>query len=216
MTSYADKGAKPEVGRYFGFHHITFWVGNAKQAAAYYCMRFGFQHVGYRGLETGHRTVCTHVIRNGSCFFSFQSPITPNNALMAAHQELHGDGVKDVAFEVDDARGIWEQAVKRGAKSVRAPWEEEDEHGNVVMATVATYGETEHTFVQRNGYKGVFLPGYAAYKYPDPLEKVLPTVVLEAVDHCVGNQPDLQMVPVAELCVFCSPTFLYCVVTSKN
>ena len=63
MTSYTDKGPRPAVGKYHGFDHIEFWVGNARQAASYYCARFGFQLVAYRGLETGSRDVATHVVR---------------------------------------------------------------------------------------------------------------------------------------------------------
>ena len=199
MTSYTDKGPKPEAGEYFGFDHATFWVGNAKQAATFYCTRFGFKHVGYRGLETGHRSVCSHVVQNGRIFFVFCSPLTPNNSIMSQHQELHGDGVKDIAFEVDDARAVYDAAVNRGARSIRAPWIEKDEDGEVVLATVATYGDTEHTFVQRKGYNGIFLPGYRRYKYKDPLEKLLPEIPLEKIDHCVGNQPDQEMSPAVDL-----------------
>lgn len=65
------------------------------------------------------------------------SPLNPGNAEFAQELEKHGDGVKDVAFLVDDARGIYEKAVKRGAKSVREPEEIRDEKGgSVVLATI--------------------------------------------------------------------------------
>lgn len=77
--------------------------------------------------------------------------------------------MKDVAFTVDDCRGIYKKAIAKGAKSVREPWEESDANGTVVMATVATYGDTEHTFVERKNYKGDFLPSVAPYTKEDPL-----------------------------------------------
>jgi len=117
---------------------------------------------------------------------------------MSDHMALHGDAVKDVAFTVDDARAIWKHAVSQGARSVRAPWEESDENGTVVMATIATYGDTEHTFVERTSYKGAFLPKYSAPRVHDPLVNLLPSVGLKWLDHCVGNQPDNQMVPAAD------------------
>ncbi|KAF9577324.1 hypothetical protein BGW38_007526 [Lunasporangiospora selenospora] len=67
------------------------------------------------------------------------------------------------------------------------------------MATIATYGDTEHTFVQRNGYKGVFLPGYVPPRSRDPLENILPAVGLNFIDHCVGNQPDGEMLKACEM-----------------
>lgn len=198
MTSYSDKGPKPEIGNYYAFDHIVFWVGNAKQAAEWYCLRLGFKEIAYRGLETGHRDVCTHVIKQNNIIFVFKSPLNPGQKDFGDHIVMHGDGVRDIAFTVDDVRGIYSKAVSRGAKSVREPWEERDEHGVVVMATVATYGDTHHTFVERRNYKGEFLPNYSPSTRVDPLVDSLPAAGLGRIDHVVGNQPDNEMVPIAE------------------
>jgi 4-hydroxyphenylpyruvate dioxygenase len=82
-------------------------VGNAKQAASYYTTRFGFEHAGYRGLETGHRDLVSHVVRKNKVVFVFQSALNPGHEAMTAHLGLHGDGVRDVAFTVDDARACY-------------------------------------------------------------------------------------------------------------
>lgn len=197
MTTYTDRGAKPDVGQYHGFDHLTFWVGNAKQAAAYYCIRFGFKYIAYCGLETGSRKVVKHVVRQNNITFQFCSPLNPNDPDMSPDLAAHGDGVKDVAFAVSDARGIYKRAVEQGAKSIREPWEETDEYGVVVMATVQTYGDTWHTFVDRSGWKaaeGSFLPGYGKHpQMDDCIQQFLPTTHLQFIDHVVGNQPDLQM-----------------------
>ncbi|KAJ3245536.1 hypothetical protein HDU77_009425 [Chytriomyces hyalinus] len=198
MTSYERTGERPAVGRYFGFDHMTFWVGNAKQAASYYVARFGFEPLGYKGLETGSRDVVSHAVRQNNIVFIFQSPLNPGNKAFDDFASKHGDGVKDVAFTVDDCRGIWKKAVERGAKNIRSPVELKDEHGTVVVATVSTYGDVEHTFVQRTGYTGAFLPGFIA-SAEDPLTKLLPATDLLRIDHCVGNQPDNEMVPACNL-----------------
>lgn len=201
MTTYTDKGPKPDLGSYTGFDHITFWVGNAKQAATYYCVRLGFKPLGYKGLETGDRHVVTHAVTQGDIVFLFQSPLQPGNEEFGKHQAQHGDGVKDVAFSVEDARGIYTKAVERGATSVHEPWDETDEHGTVTFATVQTYGDTTHTFVDRSKYnapEGVFLPGFGKPLYSDGLLESLAPVGLNFIDHCVGNQPDLQMEKVAD------------------
>ncbi|KAF8977999.1 hypothetical protein BGZ46_006948 [Entomortierella lignicola] len=191
--------AAQNIGNYEGFDHVVFWVGNAKQAASFYTTRFGFKEIAYRGLETGHRDICSHVIQQDKIVFVFQSPLNPNNKVFSDHLALHGDGVKDVAFTVDDVHSIYNRAIEKGAKSIRAPYEEKDEHGSVLMATIATYGDTEHTFVQRNGYKGIFLPGYVLPRSRDPLEDILPVVGLNYIDHCVGNQPDGEMLQACEM-----------------
>eukprot|EP01135_Chromosphaera_perkinsii_P009197 Nk52_evm32s1671 gene=Nk52_evmTU32s1671 len=202
QTSYTDKGAKPDIGKYLSFDHVTFWVGNAKQAASYYCTRFGFTPIAYRGLETGHRDVVTHVVKQNDIVFCFQSALNPNNKEMGDHLVMHGDGVRDVAFTVHDCKGIYERAVKMGAKSIREPFEERDENGYVTMATVQTYGDTIHTFVERtnwNNKDNLFLPNYKAFgNNVDHLLDLLPETNIKFLDHCVGNQPEDMMVPAVE------------------
>jgi 4-hydroxyphenylpyruvate dioxygenase len=102
--------------------------------------------------------------------------------------EQHGDCVKDVAFEVDDVRAVYESAIVRGAEGVREPWTAKDECGAVTMASVKTYGDTTHTFVEKGAYSGAFLPGYQPVDEVDPITGILPSCPLEVIDHCVGNQ----------------------------
>ncbi|RIA88092.1 Glyoxalase/Bleomycin resistance protein/Dihydroxybiphenyl dioxygenase [Glomus cerebriforme] len=199
MTSYTNKGPKLDLGNYEGFDHVKYWVGNAKQAASYYCTKLGFKHIGYQGLETGVRDVVSHVVRQNSITFVFQSPLNPNDKVMSDHQSIHGDGVKDVAFTVDDARGLWKSCVQRGGKSIREPWEERDENGVVIMATIGTYGDTVHTLVERKNYHGDFLPNFHRLSFKDPLEETLPPANLDHLDHVVGNQPDLEMNQICEM-----------------
>ncbi|CAL1541543.1 unnamed protein product [Lymnaea stagnalis] len=194
MTTYTDKGPKPEAGRFIAFDHITFWVGNAKQAASHYCTRLGFEPFMYRGLETGCREIAAHVVKQNKIIYIFQSMLEPDKpADMARHLTQHGDGVKDVAFEVEDLNAIVKKAKSRGAVVVKDIWEESDEHGSVRMATVQTYGDTTHTLIDRSNYNGPFLPGFKPVNQKDPLTKILPTVGLLHIDHIVGNQPDLEM-----------------------
>jgi len=143
----------------------------------------------------------SHVMRQGNCTLVLSSALHdafPED--MAVHLMKHGDGVRDVAFTVDDCRGIYNEAVKRGATSILAPQCLHDEHGTVWIATVRTYGDTVHSFVERVHYKGVFLPGYTPVQHgdQDPLVKITPNPGLQFIDHCVGNQPDLTMERVAK------------------
>ncbi|XP_041345026.1 4-hydroxyphenylpyruvate dioxygenase [Pyrgilauda ruficollis] len=198
MTSYTDKGEKPQRGRFIHFHSITFWVGNAKQAASYYCNKLGFEELAYRGLETGSREVVSHVVKQDKIVFVFSSALNPGNEEMGEHLVKHGDGVKDVAFEVEDCDFIVQKAKERGAVVVKEPWVEQDKFGKVKFAVIQTYGDTTHTLIEKLNYKGLFLPGYHPPLFKDPLLSKLPSTKLSFVDHVVGNQPDLQMVPVAD------------------
>lgn len=191
---------------FHGYDHITWYVGNAKQAAAFYTTRFGFHVLAYKGLETGSRYIASYVIANGSIRFVLTSPIKSYSALdddepispeersllkeIYRHLEKHGDAVKDVAFEVDNVQAVYRQAVEQDAISIQSPRESYDESGSVTTAIIRTYGDTTHTLVSRDSYRGVFLPGYKSVpsNKVDLLQKLLPSVTLEAIDHCVGNQ----------------------------
>lgn len=195
MTSYERSGERPEEKHTFtGYDHIHFWVANAKQVAAFYVLRFGFEYLAYRGLETGERNVATHVVRQNKILLAFSSPLNPVETEIGKRILIAGDAVRDVAFGVKDARAIYEKAISRGAVSIAEPHETKDEFGSVVMATVKTYGDTVHTFVERANYKGVFLPGYTTVDKVDPLSTLLPSPALQFIDHIVGNQPDQKMV----------------------
>jgi len=195
-TNYTDKGPKPARGKFIRFDHIEWWVGNAKQAASFYCARLGFQPLAYKGLETGSRKVACHAVIQGTATFVFKSAYEPDSTestVMGAHLVKHGDGVKDVAFTVEDLDGIVQKAKEKGAKIVRDIWSESDEGGTVRFATVQTYGDTTHTLVERGDYNGVFLPGYKQPPNEDCLLKLLPECLAHHIDHVVGNQPDLTM-----------------------
>lgn len=162
--------------------HVELYVNNAKQAAHFYQTVFGFDMVGYAGLETGVRDKASYVMQQGNIRFILTSPLTGNSPI-AEHCRLHGDGVKDISMLVKDVHKAYTECVKRGAKGVIEPHEIKDKNGVVKMAAIATYGDTVHSFIDRSGYNGIFLPGYIQKtngRKSDP-------VGVEYVDHCVGN-----------------------------
>ena len=166
-----------------GTDYVEFYVGNAKQAAHYYASAFGFRVTGYRGPETGVRDRASYLLVQDKIRFVLTAPMGPSGFL-AEHVQRHGDGVRDIALWVDDARAAFEETTKRGARPVREPETLRDEHGEVVIAAISTYGDTIHSFVERRNYEGLFLPGFEAVDNPywQPA-----SVGLKYVDHCVGN-----------------------------
>ena len=163
--------------------YIEFYVGNAKQAAHYYCTAFGFEQVAYAGPETGIKDRASYVLVQNKLRFVLTSALYEDSPI-TRHVAAHGDGVRDVAIAVQDCAAAYERAIAGGAKSVRAPEELSDENGRVMVATIQAYGDTVHTFVQRSGYSGTFMPGYIpAPRRFDYVQKPQ----LQFIDHCVGN-----------------------------
>ena len=165
-----------------GIDHIEFYVGNAKQSAYYYRSAFGFKLTAYAGLETGLRDRASYVLEQGKVRLILTTPLTqdhPINTMLTKH----GDGVSVIAIEVDDVERSFRETTKRGAIGVQEPREITDENGTYRMASIRTYGDTIHTFVDRKDYKG-FAPGYRAVKTEDTVSR---PVGLAAVDHIVGN-----------------------------
>ncbi|XP_076265537.1 4-hydroxyphenylpyruvate dioxygenase [Rhynchophorus ferrugineus] len=197
MTSYTNKGPKPTNGRFISFDYLQFYVGNAKQAASYYTTRLGFKPLAYKGLETGERKYASHVVQQNQIRFVFTSAYNSGDDDFNNHLIKHGDGVKTVAFEVENLEGIVQRAKEQGAEVVRDIWQESDFDGIVRFATIRTYGHTVHTFVDRSLYQGPFLPGFMSVS-DDSLSATLPPANLDFIDHVVGNQPDNQMESVAK------------------
>ncbi len=167
-----------------GFDHIEFYVGNALQASYYYNHAFGFDVTAHRGLETGDRQSVSYALTQDHATLVFTGGLQSDSPI-AKHVMEHGDGVKTIAFRARDAKVAWETAVARGAKSIQEPLMVEDEHGKLIWAAVAAYGDTIHKFIQRDQYKDNFLPGFQALSKPAKGK-----VGLATIDHCVGNVGD--------------------------
>ena len=173
-----------------GTDYVEFYVGNAKQAAHFYKTAFGFQSLAYAGPETGMKDKVSYVIRQNKLTFVLTTPLRTGNPI-ADHIYKHGDGVKVLALKVDDAAKAFEETVKRGAKPYMETTVLKDDDGEVVLSGIHTYGDTVHFFVERNNYKGVFMPGFKKWESNYKPEET----GLLYVDHCVGNVGWNQMNP---------------------
>ena len=165
-----------------GTDFVEFYVGNAKQASHYYRSAFGFELLAYRGPETGTRDRASYLLQQNKVRFVLTTPLSPDHPI-ASHIHRHGDGVRDIALWVDDAREAFRRAIERGARAVQEPTVLTDDDGEVIIAGIATYGDTIHSLVERRNYGGAFMPGFRPVSSPFKPEPV----GLLHVDHCVGN-----------------------------
>jgi 4-hydroxyphenylpyruvate dioxygenase len=184
MATFAPRAAKASQDflPLKGTDHVEFYVGNARQAAYYYRTAFGMSLVAYAGPETGRRDRASYVLEQGKVRFVLTTALRPGSPV-AEHVSRHGDGVRAIALEVDDARQAWLETTARGALSVAVPTEAADEFGRITTSSIAAYGDTIHTFVERGHYNGPFLPGFRAVA----TDAVARPTGLKHVDHMVGN-----------------------------
>jgi 4-hydroxyphenylpyruvate dioxygenase len=173
-----------------GTDYVEFYVGNAKQSAHFYKTAFGFQSLAYSGPETGVKEKASYVLRQNKLTFVLTTPLQSKGPI-ADHVRKHGDGVKVLALRVPDATSAWKETTKRGGKSYLEPKTLKDDHGQVVLSGIHTYGDTVHLFIERNDYTGVFMPGFEKWESNyNPAD-----TGLLYVDHCVGNVGWNQMNP---------------------
>jgi 4-hydroxyphenylpyruvate dioxygenase len=161
-----------------GIDHVEMYVGNAYQAAHFYRAAFGFAPIARSGLANGVKDRASFALAQDRIKLVLTSAIDPDTEI-GRHVAAHGDGVRDVAFRVDDVEAAFETAVLRGATPILEPVVLEDDHGRVVKATIGAFGDTVHSFVQRDDYAGCFLPGFS----PSPAMGPVEPVGLVGVDH---------------------------------
>jgi 4-hydroxyphenylpyruvate dioxygenase len=165
-----------------GIDHVEMWVGNAAQAAYFYEHAFGFRRVAFAGLETGVRDRASYVLEQGRIRLVVTGALHSDSEI-ARHHVRHGDGVRSIALSVPDVDDAYAEALGRGARGITNPVDLTDEHGTIRTATIAAYGDTLHTFVDRSDYEGPFWPAYQGVAAPASPDADM----LLAIDHIVGN-----------------------------
>jgi len=169
-----------------GWDAVVWAVGNATQSAHYFQSAFGMELVAYSGPTTGNRDHHAYVLKSGAVRFVIKGAVDPHSAI-ADHHRKHGDGVIDISLAVPDVDKCIAHARAQGAAIRAEPHDISDDDGTVRLATIATYGDTQHTLVDRSAYSGPYLPGYVARTSTYRKREGAPKRVFQALDHIVGN-----------------------------
>ena len=187
MTSAArstvPQPVEPPAPALGGIDHLEWWVGNARAFTAFLASAFGFDIVAYAGPETGRRDRVSYLLQQGTVRFMVSGALSPDSPI-ADHVLVHGDGIRDICFLVDDVEEAYISAMARGGISLRPPATDTDRHGDIHHAAIKAYGQTVHTFLDRRTYTGPFGPQFE----PSDLRRpVGPDVGIERLDHVVAN-----------------------------
>lgn len=201
-ASSAQSSTSNDPLRLIDVDYVQFYVGNAKQSAYFYAQAFGFEIEQVSDLTTGVRDTATYLLTQGNIRFLITTGLSPDHPAQK-EVSLYGDGIKDIAFTVDDATAAYEQALKNGAESAYEPFETTDKLGTVVKAGIKSFGRVVHSFVSRTGSYGIetvkepgnpFLPEFKVLEdlAINQYNRANPTGLFY-VDHCVGNVEMGQM-----------------------
>ena len=163
-----------------GIDHIEFFVDDAERWAEFHERCLGMRRRSRGDTSTGLRGRKAIIVGQGRINFLFAEPQGHGAEAQAIREHLarHGNGVKDVAFRVRDTVKAVERAEAAGARVVRPV----DHHDMFNGATIAAYGDTTHTFVQRT-QQSTFAPGYV--NVASGIEDS--EIQLMMVDHVVAN-----------------------------
>ncbi|KZM70682.1 4-hydroxyphenylpyruvate dioxygenase [Nocardia terpenica] len=186
LVGLVDHDPEKDPFPVLGWDALVWVVGNATQFAHYLESAFGMRLEAYAGPETGNRDHKSYVLRSGSARFVVKGAVDPESAFVD-HHDRHGDGVLDISLEVPDVDKCVKWARLHGATVLVEPHDDADEFGTVRSATLAAYGDTRHTLVDRSRYDGPYLPGYIARKSAFVPREGAPKRLFQAIDHVVGN-----------------------------
>jgi 4-hydroxyphenylpyruvate dioxygenase len=168
-----------------GIDHIEFIVDDADQWRDFFVGKYGMACRHYADPQTGVTGRRAHVVGQGRVNFLLAEPQGRGEQaeFMRWHLDRHGCGVRDVAFRVKDARHALAEAARRGARIVRPL----DEHAEFNGGSIAAYGDTLHTFIERKPHAN-FAPGYQ----PVPGGSAGGEIHFAMIDHVVANVEHME------------------------
>ncbi len=185
MTDTALVRPLPSVAsQLLGWDHLEWWVGNARAVTAWLTSGFGFEVLAYSGPETGVADRVSYLLGQGDVRFVITAGLTPHSEV-SRHVLRHGDGIRHLAWRVEDAGEAAERAAANGAAVVLEPSAVNGDAGSITTAAISTFGETRHLFVDRREWHGGWWPAFTADRLPT--RPAGPAVGLAGIDHVVGN-----------------------------
>jgi 4-hydroxyphenylpyruvate dioxygenase len=188
-TTYFDAPVHPKSAAnplgVKGIDHIEFIVDDADQWRDFFVEKYGMTTRFYADEKSGVKGRRAHVVGQGRINFVLAEPqgASEDAEFLRWHLDKHGNGVRDVAFRVKDARHALEEASRRGARIVRAL----DEHESFNGGSISAYGDTIHTFIERKPHAD-FAPGYK----PVPGAFEDGDIHFAMIDHVVANVEHME------------------------
>lgn len=154
MNSICDDLDLPQLD------YVELFVGMAKMVVFWHERALGFRTTAYAGPETGVVDRVSYLLEKNGIRLVITSAAHPSAYEVLSFVDRHGNGVKHLAFAVDDVDSAFAEAVRRGAVPLREPDSQSDAHGSVRSARLKFLDGNELSLIDRSGYGGTFAPGF--------------------------------------------------------
>jgi 4-hydroxyphenylpyruvate dioxygenase len=153
--------------------HVELWVENAYEVANRYENCFGFKRIAEAKPETGLEDHLSIILKQADAKLIITSSISGKGPV-ADFVLKHGDGVRDIAFAVDNVMQTFEEAVASGATVL--------DDGAISCRglnhkTICAFGDVVHTFIEKNELLPFFRP------LPSHSDHLNPKFCIQAIDH---------------------------------
>ncbi len=142
--------------------YLELWVDDANSVALSYEKNFGFTRIAEANPETGLFNHVSIALQQGNAKLIITSSLK-GQGVVADFVQKHGDGVRDIAFLVDDASDAFDKVVAAGARICS-------------KKTIHTFGDVVHTLVDSEELPAYFSP-------VSTRQQSNATFFLEEIDH---------------------------------
>ena len=128
------------------FNHLECYVGNAKQSLYYYCYVMGFTPIAYQGPETGCKEKVSYVLKKNQINIILTTPLITSHPA-SDWIKKHGDGICDIALNVENSNEALSSCVSRGAISAYNYNSLNDKFGQYNISGIETWFKILNAFI---------------------------------------------------------------------
>ncbi len=142
-----------------GIDHVEMYVDNLARACEFYQTAMGFTPIAR---TDPHEKTQSILLKQHNIRLVLTASLDPTS-LVAKHVSIHGNGVKDIAFLVKDVGKTFDELHNRGAIPISPPTLLQDNYGKMIKASIRTFGDTQHSLLERSVDKPDWLPNFIPY-----------------------------------------------------
>lgn len=171
--------------------HLEYYVQDADLSAHWHVEKIGFRKIAEKRVLNENSQLISVLVAKGSIKLVFTSEKFAACGEIFDFISKHGEGIKRIAVAVTCVDSSFSFSVKNGGKASRMPAISQDANGSVITASIRFFDDNEITFINKDDYKGIFMPGF---RHVEDTESSTEETHLSQIDHVAYalNKNELQ------------------------